>query len=110
MAFTLRLLEMMSRTEVPVYPGAEFPMLNTKEEWLLRLQLFGGHRLDPWLGAFNSVNGGPDEVQALPAPYERFAAISAQQEHAARFIVKTVREHPGEVTIYAGGPLTNLAL
>jgi inosine-uridine nucleoside N-ribohydrolase len=34
----------------------------------------------------------------------------AQQDHAARFIIKTVRENPGQVTIYAGGPLTNLAL
>jgi purine nucleosidase len=110
MAYTLRLLEMMGRADVPVYAGAEFPMLNTKEEWLLRLQLFGGHRLDPWLGAFNRTNGGPDDVAALPAPYERFATITAQQEHAARFIVKAVRENPGEVTIYAGGPLTNLAL
>src|SRR5271166_4214780 len=33
MAYTLRLLEMMGRTEIPVYAGAEFPMLNTKEEW-----------------------------------------------------------------------------
>ena len=110
MAYTLRLLEIMGRTDVPVYPGAEFPMLNTKEEWLLRLQLFGGHRLDPWLGAFNRANGGPDDVEALPAPYDRFATIQPQQEHAARFIVKTVRENPGAVTIYAGGPLTNLAL
>ncbi len=47
MAFTLRLLEMMGRTEIPVYPGAEFPMLNTKEEWLLRLQLYGGQRSSP---------------------------------------------------------------
>src|SRR3984957_10869371 len=39
MAYTLRLLEMMGRTEIPVYAGAEFPMLNTKEEWLLRQQL-----------------------------------------------------------------------
>src|SRR5271165_1769450 len=53
MAFTLRLLEMMGRTEIPVYPGAEFPMLNTKEEWQLRRQLYGGHRVDPWMGAFN---------------------------------------------------------
>src|SRR4029077_2138237 len=53
MAFTLRLLEMMGRTEIPVYPGAEFPMLNTKEEWQLRQRLYGGHRLDPWMGAFN---------------------------------------------------------
>jgi purine nucleosidase len=110
MAFTLRMLEMMGRTEVPVYPGAEFPMLNTKEEWLLRSQLYGGHRLDPWMGAFNRSNGGPDEVVPLPPPYDRFATIEAQQEHAARFIIRAVRENPGEVTLYAGGPLTNLAL
>jgi purine nucleosidase len=113
MAFTLRSLEMMGRTEIPVYPGAEFPMLNTKEEWLLRSQLYGGHRLDPWMGAFNRTNGGPDDVQPLPPPYDRFADssnIKAQQDHAARFIIKTVRENPGQVTIYAGGPLTNLAL
>ncbi len=110
MAFTLRLLEMMGRTEIPVYPGAEFPMLDTKEECLLRLQLYGGHRLDPSLGAFNRVNSGPDEVKPLPPPYNRFANTKAQQDHAARFIIKTVRENAGQVTIYAGGPLTNLAL
>ncbi len=110
MAFTLRLLEMMGRTEIPVYAGAEYPMLNTKEEWLLRQQLYGGHRLDPWMGAFNRTNGGPNEIKQLPPPYDRFADLKAQQEHAARFIIKTVRENPGRVTIYAGGPLTNLAL
>ena len=109
-AYTLRLLEVMGRAEIPVYPGAEFPMLNTKEEWLLRQQLYGGHRLDPWMGAFNRSNGGPDEIKPLPPPYDRFANIQAQPEHAARFIIKTVRENPGQVTIYAGGPLTNLAL
>jgi len=110
MAFTLRLLEMMGRAEIPVYPGAEVPMLNTKEEWLLRMQLYGGIRTDAWMGAFNRTNGGPDEIQPLPPPYDRFADLKAQPDHAARFIVKTVREYPGEVTIYAGGPLTNLAL
>ncbi|MGD1211536.1 MAG: nucleoside hydrolase [Candidatus Acidiferrales bacterium] len=110
MAFTLRLLEMMGRTNIPVYPGAEFPMLNTKEEWLLRMRLYGGLRAEPWMGAFNRANGGPDEIQPLPPPYDRFADMKAQQDHAARFIIKTVRENPGEVTIYAGGPLTNLAL
>jgi purine nucleosidase len=110
MAFTLRLLELMGRTEIPVYPGAEFPMLNTKDEWQLRQQLYGGHRLDPWMGAFNRANGGPDEIKPLPPPYDGFANIKAQQEHAARFIIRTVRENPGQVTIYAGGPLTNLAL
>jgi purine nucleosidase len=110
MAYTLRLLEMMGRTEIPVYAGAEFPMLNTKEECVLRRQLYGGHRTDPWMGAFNRADGGPDDVAPLPPPYDRFAQIKAQQDHAARFIAKTIRANPGEVTIYAGGPLTNLAL
>jgi purine nucleosidase len=110
MAYTLRLLEMMGRAEIPVYAGAEFPMLNTKEEWQLRQQLYGGHRLDPWMGAFNRSNGGPDEIKPLPSPYDRFAELKAREEHAARFIIKTVRANPGEVTIYAGGPLTNIAL
>jgi purine nucleosidase len=110
MAFTLRLLEMMGRMEIPVYPGAEFPMLNTKEEWQLRQQLYGGHRLDPWMGAFNRANGGPDETKPLPPPYDHFANLKPQQDHAARFIIEAVRKNPGQVTIYAGGPLTNLAL
>ena len=110
MSYTLRLLEMMGRAEIPVYAGAEFPMLNTKEEWQLRQQLYGGHRLDPWMGAFNHTNGGPDDVHVLAAPYNRFASVKPQAEHAARFLIRAVREHPGEVTIYAGGPLTNLAL
>jgi purine nucleosidase len=110
LAYTLRLLEMTGRTEIPVYPGAEFPVLNTKEEWLLRSQLFGGHRADPWMGAFNRSNGGPDDIKPLPPPYDRFAKIESRREHAARFIINAVRQNPGEVTIYAGGPLTNLAL
>src|SRR6202161_513631 len=89
MAYTLRLLELMGRTEIPVYPGAEFPMLNTKEEWQLRQQLFGGHRLDPWMRACNGANGGADDINPLPPPYDRFAQnIKPQEEHAARFLIK----------------------
>lgn len=110
MAYTLRLLELMGRTDIPVFAGAEFPMLNTKEEWQLRQQMYGGHRLDPWMGAFNRANDGPNEIKPLPSPYGRLANMKPQQEHAARFIIKAVRENPGQVTIYAGGPLTNLAL
>ena len=110
MAYTLRLLEMTGRTEIRVYPGAEFPMLNSREEWQLRQQLYGGHRMDPWMGAFNRTSGGPDEVNPLPPPFDRLADLKPQPEHAARFIIKSVRENPGTVTIYAGGPLTNIAL
>ncbi|GLU33477.1 nucleoside hydrolase [Trinickia caryophylli] len=38
------------------------------------------------------------------------AAANADPRAASRFIVDTVREYPGEVTLLAVGPLTNLAL
>ncbi len=66
--------------------------------------------MDPWMGAFNRANGGPNEIKLLLPPYDRFANLKPQQDHAARFLVKSVRDNPGQVTIYAGGPLTNLAL
>ena len=31
-------------------------------------------------------------------------------EHAVDFIIRMVHKYPGEVTIWAGGPLTNIAL
>ncbi len=110
LAYTLRLLEMMGRTEVPVYGGAELPMINRKSEALLRYDLYGGHRLDPWLGAFNRGNTGPDDVKPLRPPYRRFAELKPQDEHAAHFIIRAIRENPGEVYLYVGGPLTNVAL
>jgi inosine-uridine nucleoside N-ribohydrolase len=46
----------------------------------------------------------------LPPPYDRFAQKPAEREHAVDFIIRTIRQYPNEVTVYCGGPLTNLAL
>jgi len=109
-AYALRLLEIMGRTEIPVYQGAEVPLLNNKVEAHKRYELFGARRREGFLGALNKDHPGPEEIQPLPPPYDRFAEIKAQPEHAVDFIIRTVRAHPGEVTIYCGGPLTNLAM
>lgn len=109
-AYVLRLLELMDRTEIPVYMGAEYPLLNTKAEAQERYRMFGARRLEGFLGAFGEDGGEPDEVTPLPAPYNRFAKIKEQPGSAAEFFVRTVREHPHEVTFYCGGSLTNLAL
>ena len=37
-------------------------------------------------------------------------AAQPADEDAAHFLVRMVRKYPHEVTIYAGGPMTNLAL
>lgn len=110
-AYALRLLELMDRTEVPVFQGADAPLINTKVEAQMRYQMFGARRRgEGFLGAMNKDHWGPDEVRPLPPPYNTFAKLKAQPEHAVDFIIRTVRANPHEVTIYCGGPLTNLAL
>lgn len=115
---TLRLLEIAGRTEVPVIEGAEFPLLNSKEESERWEALYGKFRYkgcwnDPSTSAagtpsiFHEPYHGPEVVPPLVegAPHTR-----ALDETAAHFIVRTVHQYPGEVVLWAGGPLTNIAL
>jgi len=46
----------------------------------------------------------------VPALREGNPTITALNEDAAHFLVRMVRKYPHQVTIYAGGPMTNLAL
>src|SRR5277367_6627546 len=111
-AYALRLLEIMGRPEVPVFMGAQEPLLNTKAEAQMRYQMFGSRTLgnEGYLGSFAKDGGNRDDLEPLPPPYGRFAQIKAQAEPAADFIIRTIRANPNEVTMYCGGPMTNLAL
>lgn len=96
---TLRLLELAGRTDVPVVPGAAAPLVRTPEDTRLAAQL---HGRATWLGAW-----GRPELKALP---EGEPAARPAAEDAAAFLVRQVRSRPGQITLYAGGPLTNIAL
>jgi purine nucleosidase len=111
-AYALRLLELMGRPEVPVFMGAQEPLLNTKAEAQMRYQMFGSRTLgnEGYLGSFAKDSENRDEVEPLPPPYSRFAEIKVQPEPAADFMIRTIRANPNEVTVYCGGPMTNLAL
>src|ERR1700683_5590437 len=111
-AYALRLLELMGRPEVPVFMGAQEPLINTKAEAQMRYRMFGARTLgnEGYLGSFAKDAGNRDEVEPLPAPYTRFAQIKEQPEPAADFIIRAIRANPHEVTVYCGGPMTNLAL
>jgi inosine-uridine nucleoside N-ribohydrolase len=105
-AHSLRLLELVGRTDIPVVPGATFPLVRTKEFTLEWEKLYGSVTyLGAWSQRANSH--GPYEVPPLR---EGNPTTKASDEDAAHFLVRTVRAHPHEVTIYAGGPLTNIAL
>jgi purine nucleosidase len=115
---TLRLLEIAGRTEVPVIQGAEFPLLNSKEETEHWEQLYGKFR---YKGCWSDFSKRPDSVppafregyhdpDVIPPLVEGEPQIKALDEDAAHFIIRMVHKYPGEVVIWAGGPLTNIAL
>jgi len=53
MYHTLRLLELVGRTDVKVYPGAEYPLVRTQQETYISEQLYGR---PVWLGAWGANN------------------------------------------------------
>jgi inosine-uridine nucleoside N-ribohydrolase len=104
-AHTLRLLEIIGRTDIPVVPGATFPLVRTREEalqWQNRFArvAFAGAWDDRWWHE-------PFVVPQLP---EGSPSTKASDEDAAHFLIRIVHKYPHQVTIYEGGPMTNLAL
>ena len=112
-AHTLRLLEIMNRPEVPVVPGAVFPLINSQARTELWQKMYG--RLF-WKGAYNTTEEsplktyrahGPSEVPPL---LEGDPKLKPSAQTAAAFLIEQVHKYPHQVSIYVGGPFTNIAL
>jgi inosine-uridine nucleoside N-ribohydrolase len=91
-ADVLRVLEIADRTDIPVYRGANMPLMHEKTEFATM-----GH------GRWWSDDDPPP-------PPGGFAKKQAEPGSAMDFIIRTVNAQPGEVTIVAIGPLTNVAM
>lgn len=83
----LKLMELAGRPDVPVFAGCPHPIIRPL---VMAEHVHGPTGLD-----------GPD----LPPP-----SIKAREKHGVDFIIDTVRAHPGEITICALSPVTNLAM
>jgi purine nucleosidase len=111
-AHTLRMLELIHRTDVPVVPGAIFPLVHDETEDMQSRAIDGSF---PWYGAWGSkaahtsrqLATGPYDVPKLP---EGDPTPRPLDEDAAHFLIRQVHAHPHQVTVYAAGPLTNIAL
>jgi purine nucleosidase len=104
-ARTLRLLEIIGRTDIPVIPGAVFPLVRTHTESEMWQQRYGkvayaGAWDDRW---WHQPFVIPNLVEGQPT-------AKPADEDAIHFLLRTVHKYPHEVAIYEGGPMTNLAL
>ncbi|MES2390567.1 MAG: nucleoside hydrolase [Acidobacteriota bacterium] len=105
---TLRMLELTHHTDVPVVPGAVFPLMHTREEAMMDRAENGSLA---WYGAWDSKPARPYHGPfVVPLLAEGAPTTKPLNEDAAHFLIRQVRAHPHQVTIYAAGPLTNIAL
>jgi purine nucleosidase len=105
---TLRLMEIISRRDIPVVPGAAFPLVSSKE-YIAKWEAIHGKVV--YQGAWSFAAGGKVHGPAeIPPMKEGNPAIKAANEDAAHFLVRMTRKYPHDVTIYAAGPMTDLAL
>jgi inosine-uridine nucleoside N-ribohydrolase len=81
-------------SKVPLYAGSPRPLLEDSHRW--RGLLDGRRDVEPAVSMWKDI-----PYPASPKPPET--------ESAAQAIVRIVNAHPGEVTIAAVGPLTNVA-
>ncbi|KAL2832133.1 Inosine/uridine-preferring nucleoside hydrolase domain-containing protein [Aspergillus cavernicola] len=114
----LALLEIGNLSCIPVHKGADYPLLNSAD---LARTWETLHGQLPYQGVFKPFNataeasgrdsssGDPNRI-SRPAFLEGFPNSTLTGEHSAAWMVEQVRKHPGEVIVYSGGSLTNIAL
>ncbi|XP_070786718.1 inosine-uridine preferring nucleoside hydrolase-like [Enoplosus armatus] len=86
---TLRVLKVCNRLDIPVYRGCSKPLLARKQH----------------AGDYH----GKDGLGDVPDP-DAPGLDLLQKKKAVQAMIKMVKENPGEVTIVATAPLTNLAV
>jgi inosine-uridine nucleoside N-ribohydrolase len=108
-SYALRQLEIINRPDIPVYAGTRHPLRAGRYETMKTERgLFG--QLG-WMGAYNRpeptfyLNLEPNRV-----PYGGYPELTPHDKHGVQFLIDMITAYPGEVTVVAIGPLTNIAI
>ena len=108
----LNQLEAIDRTDIPVYVGTDVPIMGFRD--LEKDQpITGGFQ---WTGGYRELSQyvSPNDYHNLGDLLNEsweYSKTDAQTDmNAAEFMIKSVKENPGKVTIFAVGACTNVAL
>jgi len=106
-AAALRQLELIGRRDIPVFMGVREPLMGNRQPWLEAEERLWGR--SEYLGAF--ARPRPDSYLALERePVIGYPTSTPAAEHAVDFIVRAIKAHPNQVTLFVLGPATNIAL
>jgi inosine-uridine nucleoside N-ribohydrolase len=106
-AYALRQLELVGRSDIPVFMGVREPLMGNRQPGLEAEERLWGR--SEYLGAY--ARPRPDSYLALERePPIGYPTSKPAEEHAVDFIVRAVKAHPNQVTLFALGPATNIAL
>jgi inosine-uridine nucleoside N-ribohydrolase len=100
--YMFHILDLLKHPQMPVYTGAQEPLVHTGAMAHESERRWG--KIE-YMGAFAQ---NPAEVK--PAPGARLSLRKPHHEGAVEFLISEIERNPGEVTILAIGPMTNIAL
>ncbi len=109
-AYLLRFLEIINVSNIPVVAGAKEPLMGSRYYVLDAEELLWGN--SEYLGAYSRpepasyINLG----EHSEPPYGGYSKNKPLNMGAVDFIGNEVYKNPGEITIFALGPCTNIAL
>src|SRR5271156_3321699 len=92
---TLRMLELIHRADVPVVPGAIFPLVRSEQEWKIQQRLYGGYA---WYGAWGDLHDNTSREPyhgpyVIPKMVEGEPSLKPVEEDAAHFLIRQVHSH-----------------
>src|SRR5262249_36309748 len=99
--YMFHILQLLHQS-IAVHLGARTPLMHTAAMAKEAAKRWGPIE---YMGAFAS-----DPAAVKAAPGTRLTGRKPNAQHATHFMAEQIEKHPGEVTILALGPMTNIAI